>query len=199
MNDLLQHPGVAGLAQLGRNAIDRVAELERELAAAVAERDHFGVLAADRQAELAKLRTRLAELERAAKEPCLYMAQPIAGDYAGYSHPMVSYEPAKCVVNAADCYYAEFRAVPLYTAPPHGIQSSFNDTAVNGRAMIAAVLAELGPALGLVEIREPSDAECIAINERVLRAHGIEGCGAVFNGRTIFNAVRDVMWPKEGL
>jgi len=60
----------------------------------------------------------LAELERAAKEPYLYMAQPIAGDYARYSHPMVSYEPAKCVANAADCYYAEFRAVPLYTAPP---------------------------------------------------------------------------------
>lgn len=33
------NPGVQGLAQLGRNAIERVSELERELAAAVAERD----------------------------------------------------------------------------------------------------------------------------------------------------------------
>jgi len=32
-------PGVQGLAQLGRNAIERVTQLEKELAAAVAERD----------------------------------------------------------------------------------------------------------------------------------------------------------------
>ena len=34
-------PGVRGLAQLGRNAIERVAQLEKELAAAVAERDRI--------------------------------------------------------------------------------------------------------------------------------------------------------------
>ena len=37
-----ENPGVQGLAQLGRNAIERVAQLEKELAAAVAERDGLG-------------------------------------------------------------------------------------------------------------------------------------------------------------
>ena len=41
MTNPLQNPGVSGLAQLGRNATERVTELERELAAAVAERDRL--------------------------------------------------------------------------------------------------------------------------------------------------------------
>lgn len=30
-DDLLQHPGVKGLAQIGRNALERIAELERQM------------------------------------------------------------------------------------------------------------------------------------------------------------------------
>ena len=41
MTDLLQDPGVQGLAQLGRNAIDRVAQLEAELAGYVEANRHM--------------------------------------------------------------------------------------------------------------------------------------------------------------
>lgn len=39
--EIAANPGVQGLAQLGRNAIERVTELERELAAVTAERDRI--------------------------------------------------------------------------------------------------------------------------------------------------------------
>ena len=41
MTDLLQDPGVQGLAQLGRNAIERVAQLEAELAGYVEANRHM--------------------------------------------------------------------------------------------------------------------------------------------------------------
>lgn len=68
--------------------------------------------------------------------------------------------------------------------------------AQNGHDMIAAVRSELGPALGLVEIREPTPEECERIcteYERLLMREGT--CG----GRDAFDAVRAVLWPKEGL
>ena len=55
------------------------------------------------------------------------------------------------------------------------------------------------PPAPLAEIREPTPEECAAIHKEWMRAHGIEGYGAVCNGRAMFNAVRAVMWPKEGL
>ena len=62
---------------------------------------------------------------------------------------------------------------------------------------IAAVRSELGPALGLVEIREPSDDECRAIWRE---AKANEGDGSkVCAGRAMFDACRAVLWPKEGL
>jgi len=63
-----------------------------------------------------------------------------------------------------------------------------------GHAMINVVRAELGPALGLVEIREPTPEECERIcteYERLLLREGT--CG----GRDAFDAVRAVMWPKS--
>ena len=63
-----------------------------------------------------------------------------------------------------------------------------------GHAMINVVRAELGPALGLVEIREPTPEECERIcteYERLLMREGT--CG----GRDAFDAVRAVMWPKS--
>lgn len=61
------------------------------------------------------------------------------------------------------------------------------DYAAFGAGMIAAVRSELGPALGLVEIREPSDDECRNI-WRDAKAN--EGDGSkVCAGRAMFTAV----------
>jgi len=59
----------------------------------------------------------LAELEKAAREPRVWLAEPVAGDYASYIE-MVARTPEKALANATGCYYAEFRAVPLYAVPP---------------------------------------------------------------------------------
>lgn len=60
-----------------------------------------------------------------------------------------------------------------------------------GHAMIGVVQAELGPTLGLVAWREPTDDECREIF-RAYKEH--EGDGSkVWNGRAMFNAVREVM------
>jgi len=65
------------------------------------------------------------------------------------------------------------------------------------REWLTAWQRELGPALGLVEIREPTPEECERIcteYERLLMREGT--CG----GRDAFDAVRAVMCPKsEGL
>ena len=60
----------------------------------------------------------LAELERAAAEPRLWLAEPVAGDYATYENDAVSSTPEEAIKRAERCHYAEFRPVPLYTAPP---------------------------------------------------------------------------------
>lgn len=73
------------------------------------------------------------------------------------------------------------------------------DSCDQARRWLEAWRSELGPALGMVEIREPSDDECADIHQEWLNAHGIQGYGAVQNGRAMFNSVRAVMWPKEGL
>lgn len=71
-----------------------------------------------------------------------------------------------------------------------------NSNAADGRDMIDAVQSILGPALGMVELKEPTPEECERIctaYERLLMR--VETCG----GRDAFDAVRAVMWPKEGL
>ena len=91
----------------------------------------------------------LAELEKAAREPRVWLAEPVAGDYASYIE-MVARTPEKALANATGCYYAEFRAVPLYTAPPAPV----------------------------AEIREPTPEECERIcteYERLLMREGT--CG----------------------
>ena len=66
------------------------------------------------------------------------------------------------------------------------------------RAYLAAWRAELGPALGLVEMREPTQEEGEAIYKHW--EHAATGCRPLCqSGRDMFNAVRAVMWPKEGL
>lgn len=62
-----------------------------------------------------------------------------------------------------------------------------------GHAMINVVRSELGPALGLVEIREPTPEEC----ERIDSMYA--SLDRTSHGRAMFDACRAVMWPKEGL
>ncbi len=72
------------------------------------------------------------------------------------------------------------------------------DYAAFGAGMIAAVRSELGPALGLVEIREPTPEECERICMCYLGLDSPPSFGAKL-GREVFDAVSAVMWPKEGL
>jgi len=64
-----------------------------------------------------------------------------------------------------------------------------------GHAMINVVRAELGPALGLVEIREPTPEECERIDREWKRL--IDYTSENNSGRAMFRAVRAVMWPKS--
>lgn len=108
----------------------------------------------------------LAEMERAAREPRVWLAEPVAGDYASYIE-MVARTPEKALANATGCYYAEFRAVPLYAAPPAPV----------------------------AEIREPTPEECERIDREWKRL--IDYTSENNSGRAMFRAVRAVMWPKS--
>lgn len=65
------------------------------------------------------------------------------------------------------------------------------------REWLTAWRSELGPALGLVELKEPTSEEC----ERIAREfYGDIPINAPdVAGGVMFHAVRDVLWPKEGL
>ena len=67
---------------------------------------------------------------------------------------------------------------------------------------LKALRRELGPALGLVEIREPTPEECTDMAEwfkSECAACCINPQESADYGRAIFDAVKIVMWPKEGL
>ena len=166
--------------------------------------DHRRVKVCDENDQLRK------ELEKAAREPVAYCD----GDNLDIGIPLRF--PAFTLPQA-------FADTPLYAAPPAPV-AEIRDVVVTdavarkvfnawidarwrlnegqdvkyGHAMIAVVRAELGPSLGLVEIREPTDDECRNIWRE---AKANEGDGSkVCAGRAMFDAVRDVMWPKsEGL
>ena len=158
----------------------------------------------------------LAELERAAKEPVAWMWN----DELGIPHASAgSKRPVWLESSASAEYIKQANLRPLYAAPPAPVAeirevvvtdemcarvgdawyAGFGNRAAmaSGRDMIAAVRAELGPALGLVELKWPTPEECERIcteYERLLMREGT--CG----GRDAFDAVRAVMWPKsEGL
>lgn len=63
------------------------------------------------------------------------------------------------------------------------------------RRWLEAWRAELGPTLGLVELKEPTPEEC----ERIITAWWTFRGDKPFDGRAMFDACRAVMWPKEGL
>jgi len=138
----------------------------------------------------------LAELERAAATPRLWLAEPVSGDYAGYENDIVSAAaPEWAIKRAQRCYYAEFRAVPLYTVPPPAPVAEIRDVVVTdemcdrayigkwrgvpelighepddedrqwSREWLEAWRAELGPALGLVELRIYRETENARIAE----------------------------------
>ena len=157
----------------------------------------------------------LAELERAAAEPVAWMWE----DMLGISHTYVSPKrPTWPDAGAISEMAAAINVRPLYAAPPAPV-AEIREVAVTDemcervfaracgtevsdgafrvtRKLLAAWRAELGPALGLVELKEPTPEECERIcteYERLLMREGT--CG----GRDAFDAVRAVMWPKEGL
>jgi len=87
----------------------------------------------------------------------------------------------------------------------YGLQSECGeDTSAHeeSNAWLTAWQRELGPALGLAEIREPTPEECEEIErlwsrtlDSVSETQEVrpETCG-----RAMFYAVRAVLWPKEG-
>ena len=88
MTDPLQDPGVQGLAQLGRNAIDRVAQLEAELSGYVEANRHMkGELDdaledarkyCEAQREIARLRAELARVAEPARVIAAHAADAMA-------------------------------------------------------------------------------------------------------------------------
>ena len=149
----------------------------------------------------------LAELERSAAEPVATVLgivvewtgeqPPEAGTklYAAPPAPVaaatqfVAGEVADEMCDSA--YISKWRGVPgLIGHEPDDEDRQWS------REWLEAWRAELGPTLGLVALKEPTPEECERIcteYERLLMREGT--CG----GRDAFDAVRAVMWPKEGL
>ena len=141
----------------------------------------------------------LAELERSAAEPVATVLG-IVVEWTGEQPPEAGtklYAAPPAPVAAATQFVAGEVTKEMCWNVFEDCDGCEKNMAETARHWLDRWRKELGPALGLVEIREPSDAECIAINEHVLRAHGIEGCGAVLNGRVIFDAVSK--WLKGEL
>jgi len=142
----------------------------------------------------------LAELERSAAEPVATVLgivvewtgeQPTAGTKLYTVPPAPVAEIRDVVVTDEMCdraYIGKWRGVPeLIGHEPDDEDRQWS------REWLEAWRSELGPALGLVEIREPTPEECERIcteYERLLMREGT--CG----GRDAFDAVKIVMWPK---
>lgn len=154
----------------------------------------------------------LAELEKAASEPAL----------TRHSLVMVPVTPTDAMINAA-CYLLP--SVPrvcmddaieraIAAAPPVPTVEVTSELCLRvnrrwmrepgitdedcGREMIAAVQAELGPALGLTAWREPTEEECERIYSFWISAEGCIGrTPGERMGRIMFAAVREVMGGGE--
>ena len=157
----------------GHEGVSRIDEIKADLA------NNAAALAA------------LAELEKAAADPVGVLIQEIDGspgvvwaDVPAWGTRLYAAPPAPV---------AEIREVAVtdemvlrISEKYHGIQFESDFSVRLGRDMISAVRAELGPALGLVELKEPSPEECERIcteYERLLMREGT--CG----GRDAFDAV----------
>ena len=179
----------------GHEGVSRIDEIKADLA------NNAAALAA------------LAELEKAAADPVAWViGKPTHGHEIGRYLAWNAGHVPHSVGSAAEPLYAappapvaEIREVVVtdemgkkvyekWVCLPRRIGCSF--AVSHGIDMIDAVRAELGPTLGLVELKEPTPEECERIcteYERLLMREGT--CG----GRDAFDAVRAVMWPKEGL
>jgi len=146
----------------------------------------------------------LAELEKSAADPVAWMYDK--GDEEGLVTP---FNPL-----TTPGHGGRKNIRPLYAAPPapvaeiregvdvtrpmcHGAWALFwsepntGDSCDQARRWLEAWRAELGPALGLVEIREPTVGEC----ERIDSMYA--SLDRTSHGRAMFDAVRAVMWPKS--
>ena len=170
----------------GHEGVSRIDEIKADLA------NNAAALAA------------LAELEKAAADPVAWViGKPTHGHEIGRYLAWNAGHVPHSVGSAAE---------PLYAAPPAPVaeirEAVVTDDVASslGRALgcapefargvVRAVQRELGPTLGLVELKEPTPEECERIcieYERLLMRWGT--CG----GRDAFDAVRAVMWPKEVL
>ena len=166
-----------------------------------------------RVAELRDAIVALAELEKAAAEPVAWMWD----DEIGVPHASAgSKKPVWLESSASAEYIKQANLRPLYAAPPapvaeirevvvvtrpmcHGAwarfwsESNSGDSCDQAMRWLEAWRAELGPTLGLVELKEPTPEEC----ERIDRLYAASD--RTSHGRAMFNACRAVMWPKEGL
>ena len=155
----------------------------------------------------------LAELERA--EPVAWViGKPTHGHEIGRYLAWNAGHVPHSVGSAAEPLYAappapvaEIREVEVTDAVARKVFNAWIDARWRlnegqdvkyGHAMIAAVRSELGPALGLVELKEPTPEEC----ERIYKHWEQKATGArplCQSGMDMFDACRAVLWPKEGL
>jgi len=178
----------------GHEGVSRIDEIKADLA------NNAAALAA------------LAELEKAAADPVAWViGKPTHGHEIGRYLAWNAGHVPHSVGSAAE---------PLYAAPPAPVAeireavvtdkmcwrvfdnvSDECTTAEIARNWLVAWRAELGTALGLVEIREPTPEECERIythwSESVDTLNVPEPVKRV--GRAMFDACRAVLWPKEGL
>ena len=171
----------------------------------------------------------LAELERAAAQPVAWMWN----DELGIPHASAgTKKPVWLESSASAEYIKQANLRPLYAAPPAPVaeirEVVVTDEMCNrayiskwrgvpelidhepddedrqwAREWLIAWRRELGPALGLVEIRDPTPEECKKIERQWSRildsVSETQEVRADTCGRAMFNAVKGVLWPKEGL
>ena len=160
----------------------------------------------------------LAELERAAAQPVAYQyAHPYFGGgkiwreeqrwnghtsdearalYAAPPAPVSEIREVEVTDEMAErAYISKWRGVPeLIDHEPDDEDRQW------AREWLSAWRAELGPTLGLVEIREPTPDECERISMAYYDDEALVDRDHRHLGKDMFAAVRAVMWPKsEGL
>lgn len=160
----------------------------------------------------------LAELEKAASEPVAWRYRYSDGKHGSAwltnNNPppkddaavadvqlLYAYPPApvaeirEAVVTDEMCnraYISKWRGVPeLIDHEPDDEDRQW------AREWLSAWRAELGPALGLVEIREPTPEECERISMAYYDDEALVDRDHRHLGKDMFIAVRAIMWPKE--
>lgn len=165
----------------------------------------------------------LAELETAAREPVAW----VWNDELGIPHASAgSKKPVWLESSASAEYIKQANLRPLYAAPPAPV-SEIREVEVTdemaerayiskwrgvpelidhepddedrqwAREWLSAWRAELGPTLGLVEIREPTPEECERISMAYYDDETLVDRDHYYLGKDMFASVRAVMWPKS--